>query len=258
MILYGIRNIKLQQVPAKKYDASASGSFVQYCSVFHLFFVPFFPTGKHWAHKTSWEKAEVPPTILEQLDRRESGSIPWYAFGWFFLAPVLIALAFGYSEFDNWNNNRRSRNHIINYVENTKEKVDHATPGDLIRVGKCRRPNCSFADSYTTVMVEANSKDSVLVRYPLESNTRKAGMSTLASYFLEPEVKVGFLWVAKTDFYLALDYKIPENELPGPPKIPGLYPDYFLSIGNYDEPHGFNVEDLRKPLPPLSRFHPPQ
>jgi len=258
MILYGIRNIELHRVPAKKYDTSAKGSYVQYCSVFHLFFVPLFPTGKYWAHKTIWEKAEVPPPILKQLERKEGRSIPWYAFGWFFLAPVLIALALGYSEFDNWNNNRRSRNHIINYVENTRKKVDQATPGDLIRIGKCRKQNCSFADVYTTVMVEANSTDSVLVRVPLDDNLREVGANASASLFLEPDIRVNYVWVAKNDFYAALDYKLPDSELAGLPQIPGLFPGFFLSITNYDEPYGFDVEALRRPLPPLSRFHPPR
>jgi hypothetical protein len=255
MILYGAYDIELNRVPARNFIQGESGPLIQYCKVFHLFLIPFFPFKKYWALKRGMEKLEVLPPIHAKLNKEAGKSTPWYAFSWFFLAPVLIALALGYSEYDNWNNKRRSRNHIISYVENTKEKINKASPGELIRISISKNQN-GYSNTYTTVMVEANAKDSLLVRVPLGSNLKKPGSNTPASYFLEPETQVGFVWVAKKDFHRALDYKLPDSELAAPPKIQGLYPGYYLSISNYDKPHGFNVEDLRKPQPPLSRFHP--
>ena len=93
-IVFGQRNFKIREFNSHEFGFTTQQNnhfdIEIRQSYFHIYWIPFFGTGKIWAIKRDGQLYELPTQYIHEIKRRQKIRSPWYTYTW----PILISLGF--------------------------------------------------------------------------------------------------------------------------------------------------------------------
>ncbi len=220
-IVFGVRSFKLKSYSLKELGLSEKEvdniTIERRQKYFHLYWIPFFATGKMWAIRKEDKLYDLPSEYEAVLAAKEiKHKTPFYAFAFPLLAVVgLIVYLLGI-QIDNYTSKKRAQERFNVELANLNEKIAAPMLNDFYELDGIKNYS---ADTY--VKVHAVKGDSIQLHY-IETKTSwysSSGSGELAAYFSDTPDMSNLAWVTKSQLKKCIqesygDYSFKGNYLP--------------------------------------------
>lgn len=197
-IVFGVRHFKIKSYTLKELNLTEEDvdniTIERIQNYFHLYWIPFFATGKRWALRKDDKLYDLPVEYEAILAKKEiKHKTPFYAFAFPLLAVAGLIIYLLGVQIDNYASKKRAQERFQVELADLNEKIATPSPNDFYELDGI---NNYSADTYVKVL--AVKTDSVLLQY---SETKPSwyssnGSGKLAAYFSDKPDNSKLTWVA--------------------------------------------------------------
>ncbi|MCT4616159.1 MAG: hypothetical protein N4A49_14975 [Marinifilaceae bacterium] len=220
-IVFGVRHFKLKSYTLKELNLTEEDidnvTIERRQNYFHLYWIPFFATGKSWALRKDDELYDLPAEYEAILEKKEiKHKTPYYTFAFPLLAVAGLIIYLLGIHINNYASEKRAQERFQAELADLNEKIATPRQNDFYELD-----GINNYSAHTYVKVLAVKTDSVLLQYPETKPSWYSSYSSgkLAAYFSEKPDNSNLTWVAINDLKKCIqstygDYSFKGNYLP--------------------------------------------
>jgi hypothetical protein len=197
-IVFGVKHFKLKSYSLKELGLSEEEDNIIKIELrqkyFHLYWIPFFPTGKTWVVRKDNQLYDLPLKYKLALAKKEiKHRTPFYTFA----LPLLLILGFTIyligEKIDRYASKKRAQERFKLELVDLNKKITNPTTNDFYELKGIKK---YLADTY--VKVHAISSDSVQLHFPETKPSwySSLGSGKLAAYFSDTPDNSNLVWVS--------------------------------------------------------------
>lgn len=209
-IIFGTYSFKLKAVDVSKFNLKIGEDNL--CEirqeVFHIFFIPFFPTGKEYGVRKAKDFHKLSVEAKKVFKSKYKPRTPWYSFSGLIIGVLVFGCIAGSDYLSHMSIMKQREQDKLAMIDKFEQPKVH----DVYRI-YVTAPNQDWQNRNHYMRVEKHSADSIYFKISVQDDVRRNGYKIdHETYFNEPHIGIRVGWCTASELKQA--YLEPGKQIP--------------------------------------------